>query len=405
MLDQLFRQPETTAALLDAIAEKRISAAALSLEQIAALRGHAVEAIRTRATELLADAGASPDPERQKVLAELLAVADAAGDAAHGKELFTKHCAVCHMHSGVGETIAPDLTGMFVHPKKDILGNIIDPSRDVESNFRTYSVISNGLAYNGMFAGESRTTVTLIDSAGKRTVIQRDEIDEIYASEKSLMPDGFENLLSRSDLSDVLEFLATPQRFVPLRLSTVATTSSVPQFGGRGQDGRGRGGRRRGDRGRGGLGGRRFALVALDDWKPRTVNDVPFSLIDPVDGAVKNLLLFGSEDSFFARGLPTAVRLPCGMAAKSLHLLWRELRRLPRSRRADDDAHRATPLRGRRDRGPRTQERRPLRDDPASRGRARVAVRLRHGRAADAARDDHAPAAGRDRRRRVHQGR
>ena len=64
------------------------------------------------------------------------------------------------MHSGVGETIAPDLTGMFVHPKKDILGNIIDPSRDVESNFRSYSVISNGKAYVGMFAGESRTTVT-----------------------------------------------------------------------------------------------------------------------------------------------------------------------------------------------------------------------------------------------------
>jgi putative heme-binding domain-containing protein len=326
VLNQMLSQPETTEALLDAIADKRVNPGALSLDQIAALRGHAIEAIRARATELLSSAGASPDPERQKVLAELLAVAETAGDAAHGKELFTKHCAVCHMHSGVGETIAPDLTGMFVHPKKDILGNIIDPSKDVESNFRTYSVVSNGLAYNGMFAGESRTTVTLVDATGKRMVLQRDEIEEIYASEKSLMPDGFENLLSRSDLADVLEFLATPQRFVPLRLSAVATASSVPQFGGPGggrdRDGRGRDGRRRGgDRGRGGFGGRRFELVALDNWKPRSVNDVPFSLIDPVDGAVKNLLLFGSEDSFFARGLPTAVRLPCGVAARRLHML------------------------------------------------------------------------------------
>jgi hypothetical protein len=183
-------------------------------------------------------------------------------------------------------------------------------------------MVSNGLAYNGMFAGESRTTVNLIDAAGKRTVIQRDEIDEIYASEKSLMPDGFENLMSRTDLADLLEFLATPQRFVPLRLSSVATVSSVSQFGGRGDDGRGRGGRRReGNRGRGGFGGRRFTLVALDDWKPRTVNEVPFSLVDPVGGAVRNLLLFGGEDSFFARNLPTSVRLPCGMAAKTLHLL------------------------------------------------------------------------------------
>ena len=71
-------------------------------------------------------------------------MAEAAGNAERGKELFTKHCAVCHMHGGVGETIAPDLTGMFVHPKKHILENIIDPSRDVESNFRSYSIISNG---------------------------------------------------------------------------------------------------------------------------------------------------------------------------------------------------------------------------------------------------------------------
>jgi putative heme-binding domain-containing protein len=339
----MLRQPESTTALLDAFTDKRVNPSTLSLEQIAALRGHAVEAIRTRATELLTDAGTSPDPERQKVLTELLPVAEAAGNAAHGKELFTKHCAVCHMHSGVGETIAPDLTGMFVHPKKDILSNIIDPSKDVESNFRTYSVISNGLSYNGMFAGESRTTVTVIDSTGKRTVIQRNEVDEIYASEKSLMPDGFENLLSRSDLSDVLEFLATPQRFVPLRLSTVATTSSVPQFGGgrfggRGQrddrrgpgqaggrgrdDERGAAGRGRGGRGGfGGFGGRRFQLVALDDWKPRTVNDVPFSLIDPQEGAVKNLVMLAGEGSFFGRDLPKSVTLPCGMNAKTLHLL------------------------------------------------------------------------------------
>jgi putative membrane-bound dehydrogenase-like protein len=71
VLNQMFRQPESTTALLDAFADKRIDPGALSLDQVAALRGHAVESIRTRATELLADADASPDPERQKVLTDL----------------------------------------------------------------------------------------------------------------------------------------------------------------------------------------------------------------------------------------------------------------------------------------------------------------------------------------------
>ncbi len=400
VLRQLLEQPETTAALLDAIAENKIDAAVLSLEQIAALKNHAQERLRTRAAELIAAHGANPNPDRQKVLADLLAVTEAKGNADHGKVLFTKNCAVCHMHSGVGETIAPDLTGMFVHPKKEILQNIIDPSRDVEANFRSYSVIANGRTYVGLFAGETRTNVTMVDSTGKHSVIQRDEIEETFSSNKSLMPDGFEKILAKSDLSDVLEFLATPQRYVPLRLASVATISSAPQafdgFGG--QQGRGRGNRGRGqgqgrgqggaqggfgagqfgqrgqfgqppqpgapgqgsapaagqglgrggpqfgggpgqgarrgqqlaggqgggnrrNRGGGGRGGRGFGLIALDQWKPRTVNDVPFTLIDPQDGAVKNVVLFGSDASFFSRGLPTTVRVPVGMPVKTLHLL------------------------------------------------------------------------------------
>jgi putative heme-binding domain-containing protein len=281
--------------------------------------------------------GASPDPDRQLALAELLPVAEAAGNADRGKELFAKHCAVCHMHSGIGETIAPDLTGMFVHPKKHILENIIDPSRDVEANFRSYSVISNGKVCVGMYAGESRTTVTMIDSTGKRHVIQRGEIDEVYSSTKSLMPDGFEKVLTRSDLEDVLEFLATRQKFVPLRLAGVATTSSADSpfgrgFGRRGDGRSGRGARdgRSGDRAAGRLDRREDrenrnerdgGLLALTEWKPTTVGGVPFSLVDPQGGDVKNIVLLGGPSSRFARDLPASVRLPCGVPAKKLHLL------------------------------------------------------------------------------------
>ena len=108
---------------------------------------------------------------------------------------------------------------MFVNPKREVLGNIIDPSRDVEGNYRSYSVIANGKVYTGLFAGESRTTVAMVDSSGKRHVIQRSDIDDVFSSNKSLMPDGFEKQLSRTDLANVLEFLATPQRYVPLSLA------------------------------------------------------------------------------------------------------------------------------------------------------------------------------------------
>jgi putative membrane-bound dehydrogenase-like protein len=337
VVEVLLEQPDSTNALLDAIAAGKFDVAGLSIEQMAALRAHPIQAIRMRADELMVQRGGGPDPDRQEALAALLSVAEAAGNAERGKELFAKHCAVCHMHGGVGETIAPDLTGMFVHPKKHILENIIDPSRDVETNFRSYSIISNGRVYVGMYAGESRTTVTMVDSTGKRHVIQRGEIEEVYSSTKSLMPDGFEKVLSQSDLADVLEFLATRQRYVPLRLAGVATTSSADSpfgrgFGRRGNDRTERGERdsrsgnsesRRGDRRerRERRDGRDGGLLALADWKPTTVGGVPFSLVDPQQGAVKNILLLGGPSSRFARDLPASVRLPCGLPAKKLHLL------------------------------------------------------------------------------------
>ena len=62
------------------------------------------------------------------------------GDAATGKLVFKQQCAKCHTHSGEGGKIGPDLTGMAVHPKDELLVHILDPSRSVEGNFRLYTV-------------------------------------------------------------------------------------------------------------------------------------------------------------------------------------------------------------------------------------------------------------------------
>ena len=56
--------------------------------------------------------------------------------------MFKKHCAACHLHGEVGNEIGPNLTGMAVHPKEEILVNVLDPSRSVENNFRTYQILT-----------------------------------------------------------------------------------------------------------------------------------------------------------------------------------------------------------------------------------------------------------------------
>ena len=48
---------------------------------------------------------------------------------------------------------------------------------------------------NGLLAGETKTSIELVDVEGKQQTILRDDIDELASSTKSLMPDGFEKTI------------------------------------------------------------------------------------------------------------------------------------------------------------------------------------------------------------------
>src|SRR5205085_12361399 len=127
-----------------------------------------------------------------KGLRRLAAVNSAEGQGGGGKVVFKNQCAKGHVHGGEATRIGPDLTGMAVHPKEHLLTDIIDPSRSVEANFRAYTVVTKqGRALVGLLASESKTTIELFDAEGKKQTILRADIDELVASTKSLMPEGF----------------------------------------------------------------------------------------------------------------------------------------------------------------------------------------------------------------------
>src|SRR5207248_3559444 len=138
---------------------------------------------------LLDKGNALPNADRQKVLAELLAVTKMSGDPAAGKAVFKTHCAKCHVHSGEGERIGPDLTGVAVQTKEHLLTDILDPSRSVEGNFRVYVVTTDdGRVISGLLASESKTAIELYDAEGKKQVVLRENIEQLAATTKSLMP-------------------------------------------------------------------------------------------------------------------------------------------------------------------------------------------------------------------------
>ncbi len=301
-LRTLLARPDFTRELLGAIEAGEIAVNDLALDQKQALLSHPDDSVRDLATELLARSGNLPNADRQAVIEEFAAVCEETGDVMAGRAVFVKHCGICHTHSGEGKQIGPDLTGMAVHPKHELLIHILDPSRSVEGNFRLYTIATEeGQIVSGMLASETRTTLELYDSQGKTIVVLREDIEELISSNKSLMPEGVEKTVTREEIVNLLEFLTAKGKYVPMPLGQVATAISTHGMFQPDDNGPDR--------------------LIFDDWSVKTFRDVPFLLVDPRDGTTPNVVLLNGPRGYLPPQMPQSVEMPCNTSAVAIHLL------------------------------------------------------------------------------------
>lgn len=301
-LSVFLSRTEWTNSLLDALEKGQVPLTDLSLDQKQNLMSHPQQKLAWKARRIIARGGGIPNPDRQKVVDELMPLTEKTGDAAAGKIVFKNQCAKCHTHSGEGAKVGPDLTGMAVHPKSHLLTEIIDPSRSVEGNYRQYIVATKGgRNITGLLTSETRTTVEILDAEAKRHTIQRDDIEDIQTSAKSLMPEGFEKQLSKDDLVNLLEFLTQKGKYIPLPLAKAATVVSV--------------------RGMFYSEDSPVERLVFDDWSPKTFHEIPFYLVDPQGGRVPNVILLYGPEGKIPPKMPKQVTVPCHATAKAIHLL------------------------------------------------------------------------------------
>ncbi|HUP77785.1 MAG TPA: c-type cytochrome, partial [Pirellula sp.] len=298
----LLSRSQSTMEMLDLIEAGKLTLSDLQLDQKQALRSHPDATVRNRALAIMKSSGGVPNSDRQKVLDAWMSVTQEVGDASNGKLTYEKHCAACHKHGELGVNLGPNLTGMAVHPKPELLMNILDPSRSVEGNFRTYSIrTTDSVVLTGMLASESKTSIEIINAQGKKEVILRDDIEELIASQKSLMPEGFEGQISRTEMRDLLEFLASKGKYVPLPIDKVATsiTTKGMFFDEKGTAER----------------------LVFNDWLPKTFQGVPFLLVDPQGDRVPNAIMLYGPNGNMAPTMPKQVDLTCHTSTVAIHLL------------------------------------------------------------------------------------
>jgi putative heme-binding domain-containing protein len=135
------------------------------------------------------------------------------GNATRGRAVFFSEkatCSSCHRAAGAGGSVGPNLSKVgFIRGPTELLASIVLPAGSITPEFRSYLVTTTrGRVDTGLWAGESAGAIFLRGADPAAVRIPRAEVETLRLSNLSLMPEGFEKLLSRQELSDLVAFLA-----------------------------------------------------------------------------------------------------------------------------------------------------------------------------------------------------
>ncbi|MEZ6050344.1 MAG: c-type cytochrome [Planctomycetaceae bacterium] len=139
-------------------------------------------------------------------------------DTRHGRSwqqgqaaLAKASCLRCHRFGEQGTFTGPDLTNVGRRfDERALLESMLIPSKVIDEKYRvgTY-VLKSGKVVNGRPVGVNATSITLqVDPLSSETVIvQRGEIEESSPSSLSPMPEGLLNVLTETEIFDLIAFL------------------------------------------------------------------------------------------------------------------------------------------------------------------------------------------------------
>jgi putative membrane-bound dehydrogenase-like protein len=201
----LFSRAAWIDALLDALEARTLATAEIDPLRLKQLREHPSEAIRGRALKLF---GADAPGGRAAVLVAFRPSLEGEGDREKGMAVYVKACATCHKAEGQGVEVGPDLATVASRTPEDILTHVLDPNREIASNYLNYNVeTADGRVVSGIIASESAAALVLKRAEGVTEVVPRDEIEQIASTGISLMPEGLEKDLTPDDFRDLIAFV------------------------------------------------------------------------------------------------------------------------------------------------------------------------------------------------------
>lgn len=205
LIDNSFRRGDGPKLLLEQVAAQVIQPAEIDPLRRKQLLESKDAAIKKQAEELFA---ALNPANRQQALEEYQPVLKLKADAKKGAVIFEKNCSTCHRVGEIGVNVAPDISDTRTKTAAQLLADIIQPNRAIDSNFIGYQLLlKDGTAVSGLLSAETSTSLTLKQPGGKVLTVARDEIEQLKATGVSLMPDGLEKNIPPEAMADLLAYL------------------------------------------------------------------------------------------------------------------------------------------------------------------------------------------------------
>jgi putative membrane-bound dehydrogenase-like protein len=145
---------------------------------------------------------------KEKLTPDTLAKAN----ASRGRVLFEQSCAKCHRLFGSPMGIGPDLTGAQRSNLHYVLENTLDPSATLGENYKmTIAVLVDGRVLNGIVGTKTEGTTTFNTPTGP-VVVENSQIEETRVSNLSIMPEGQLDLLSDSQVADLVKYVQSTEQ-------------------------------------------------------------------------------------------------------------------------------------------------------------------------------------------------
>jgi len=130
-----------------------------------------------------------------------------------GKAIFESGkgtCIVCHRVGEIGGNVGPNLSTIGrIRSARDLFESVLYPNESIARDFNTYEVTrKNGQSsLLGLIESQTAAAVVVIDPAGQRHEVPREDVVSLIEIPTSLMPPGLEQTLHPEELRDLVAWL------------------------------------------------------------------------------------------------------------------------------------------------------------------------------------------------------